>query len=88
MTKEIDPNVALVGQRVREARKAAGLTQGALAAALGETWRQTHIASIEGGRRPLTLAWLFRVAEVLGVEAWRLLAERPITKTRRARHIK
>ncbi len=38
-----------IGQRIRKARIAAGLTQVELAAALGIT--QTHVSSIEVGRR-------------------------------------
>lgn len=58
------------GRRVRELRKAAGLTQAELAERLGrwgKSYHQTTVAKLEGGGRPTTLEELMPLAVALGV---------------------
>lgn len=58
------------GQRVRELRKAAGLTQTELAERLGQwgrSYHQTTVAKLEKGTRPTTLDELIPLAAALGV---------------------
>jgi Zn-dependent peptidase ImmA (M78 family)/transcriptional regulator with XRE-family HTH domain len=54
-----------VGERVREAREAAGLTQGQLAAAIG--LERTALVRVESGQRQLNAMELFRLSDTLGV---------------------
>jgi transcriptional regulator with XRE-family HTH domain len=54
------------GERLREARHKAGLTQAALAEAAGLT--QQYVAKIEAGQINPTLATMVAVARVLGTE--------------------
>ncbi len=54
-----------VGERVREAREAAGLTQGQLAQAMG--MERTALVRVESGRRQLNAMELFRLSDTLGV---------------------
>lgn len=71
----LDP-YALVGQRVREARAAAGLTQAGLASALG--WKQHHVSELENGKRPVSLDKLNALAGALGVTMSDLVSDKPI----------
>lgn len=57
---------ANVGERVREAREAAGLTQRDLAARMGTS--QAAVARLEAGGTGATLTTLHRVATALGLE--------------------
>ena len=57
---------AEVGERVREAREAAGLTQRDLAARMGTS--QAAVARLEAGGTGATLTTLHRVATALGLE--------------------
>lgn len=59
------------GQRVREARKAAGLTQEQLAEACG--LHSTYISNVERGYRVPTVPTLIKVAHGLGVAPSRLI---------------
>lgn len=59
------------GNRLREMRKAAGVTQKALADATGVT--QGAISNLENGTRPLTIEWMRAFARVLGCAAADLL---------------
>lgn len=61
-----------VGLRVRNARKAAGLSQEDAAAAAGLDWRRWQ--RIEGGEVNATVRTLARVAKALGLSFWDLLA--------------
>jgi transcriptional regulator with XRE-family HTH domain len=61
-----------VGRRIGEVRAAAGITQEALATALGIATK--NLQRLEGGRQNLTLASIARVARELGVDARDLLA--------------
>jgi len=54
---------AEVGERIREARLAAGLSQGQLALAVG--LERTALVRVEAGQRQLTALELFRVADAL-----------------------
>ncbi|NTU80452.1 MAG: helix-turn-helix transcriptional regulator [Chloroflexales bacterium] len=54
---------ALVGARIAEVRRAAGLTVRELAATLG--WPHTTLNNYETGRRPIPLARLAAVARAL-----------------------
>ena len=55
-----------VGQRVREARKAAGMTQAELGQRVGVT--PSAIAHLEAGIRDTTVTRLTAIAEVLGLD--------------------
>lgn len=55
---------SLVGQEVRRARKAAGLTQAEVADRLATS--PTYITNVEAGRLNLTLGQLTRIASALG----------------------
>lgn len=54
-----------LGQRIREAREAAGLTQTELADKIGS--EQTRISEIERGQHVPQIARLFLLADALGV---------------------
>ena len=62
-----------VGRRVAHARRAAGYTQHALAARLG--WSRDTLASVESGRRDITLDRLAQLAQVLAVAPAALLVD-------------
>ena len=64
----------LVGERLRAARRARGLSLGALAAAAGVG--KGSLSEIENGSRNPTLATLYALAGALGVPLATLLAER------------
>lgn len=55
---------SLVGQEVRRARKAAGLTQAEVADRLATS--PTYVTNVEAGRLNLTLGQLTRIASALG----------------------
>lgn len=59
----IIPDLDLIGNRIREARKDAGMTQMELGSHLGLT--QGMINKIETGQSAITLTNLFKLAEVL-----------------------
>lgn len=59
------------GELIREARKKLGLTQTALAAAVGLT--RTSVVNIEGGKQKMLLHTLFDIAHALDVEPPELL---------------
>ena len=63
----------MLGQRVREARKRAGLLQVDLAAALGDRYTHTDISRVESGQRGLRLNGLANAAKELCVSADYLL---------------
>ena len=56
-----------IGDAIREARLAAGMSQTALADAIGST--QSQIGKYERGEQDLTVSRLLDIAEALGVEA-------------------
>lgn len=62
------------GNRIRQYRKAAKLTQAALGAKIGV--HQTYIGNLENGDRPLTLEHARRIANVFGVTVADLLDDR------------
>jgi transcriptional regulator with XRE-family HTH domain len=68
-------SAVVVGQRIRAAREARGLTQSDLAAALGRT--PTSVSYWEGGQRSPGLDDLVEIARVLGVEPATLLPSQP-----------
>ncbi len=51
----------LIGELLRETRKAAGLTQEALAARIGT--KKTYISRIENGKTDIQISGLFRIFE-------------------------
>lgn len=59
--------------RIRELRKAAGLTQTELGEKVG--LHQTQIGNLENGDRNLTFEWARRIAKALGVTFADLLSE-------------
>jgi transcriptional regulator with XRE-family HTH domain len=76
---EADPKVSArrsaVGQRMRELRKRAGLTQQAVADAAGLT-RQFYV-TVEAGRRTLSLDNVFAIADALSVDPREFFTELP-----------
>ena len=62
-----------VGRRIAQARRAAGQTQRVLAAHLG--WSRDMLASVESGRRALTLDRLAQLAQALAVAPAALLVD-------------
>ena len=60
-----------LGQRVREAREAAGLSQTAAAAKAGMT--NVYLCEIEAGRATPSLGTLDNLAEVVGTTAAKLI---------------
>lgn len=67
----IDPIYVDLGEQIRKRRDALGMTQSNLAAHLGLS--RTSITNIEGGRQPLQVHQLYRVAAVLRVGVTDLL---------------
>ena len=65
----------LVGERIREARKARSLTQESLAAAVSLT--RTSITNIEQGRQNFPLHVLIEIASALGIPPAELLPPEP-----------
>ena len=63
-----------VGARVRQLRKAAGLTQEQLARRAGMDYK--YLGSVERGERNVTLENLERIVKALGVEPYDLFAFR------------
>lgn len=63
-------NLGDMTNRVKELRKAAGLTQDALAKLAGTTKNQ--LVKLEGGNRRLSDHWAQRLAPFLGVQAYEL----------------
>lgn len=74
-----------IGERVRDCRRAAGMSQSALAQGVGLD--RTMVVKIEAGKRRLDALELARLASVLGVPMEDLLDDRPIVLSRRAHHI-
>jgi XRE family aerobic/anaerobic benzoate catabolism transcriptional regulator len=68
-----DPLLALIGGRVRAARKACRLTQKALAARAAVSER--HLAQLEGGAGNISVLLLARIAGALGQRLADLVAE-------------
>lgn len=64
-----------VGRNVRALREQRGLSQEAFADLI--PLHRTYVGGIEGGERNLTLRTVERLAERLGVDAARLIAEDP-----------
>ena len=65
-TAASDITARIVGQEVRRARTAAGLTQAEVAARLDTS--PTYITNVEAGRLNLTLGQLTRVAAAIGAD--------------------
>jgi transcriptional regulator with XRE-family HTH domain len=74
----IDHFYGKVGSRVRDARKAARVTQSQLGDAVNMT--RSSITNLEAGRQRIPLHLLVWIAEVLGVEPGSLLPEQPLFK--------
>lgn len=73
----LDPAVH-VGSRIRDARKAAGLTQSDLATRLRTT--QEYVSRVERGNATPSVANLYEWAKALEVEAGWLLDSEPLRK--------
>ena len=71
---KIDPIYEEFGRGLRSARKAANLTQEALAERVGLS--RTSITNIEKGRQHVSLHMLFSLANAVGVEPAELLPEK------------
>lgn len=67
-----DPSV-IVGANIRAAREAAGLSQDDLAKRL--KCAQSHVARMEKGTRTPSVAYMWKLAEALGVEPAELVDE-------------
>ncbi len=65
-TAASDITARIIGQEVRRARKAAGLTQADVAERLDTS--PTYVTNVEAGRLNLTLGQLTRVAAALGAD--------------------
>lgn len=65
-TAASDITARVVGQEVRRARKAAGLTQAEVADRLETS--PTYVSNVEAGRLNLTLGQLTRVASAIGAD--------------------
>lgn len=76
---EIDERVLALVARFRQVRKAAGLSQTALADRLGLHY--TSLAKIETGKQNLDLSTAYRIADALGVDLLNLLAGKAVTVT-------
>ena len=59
------------GEVVRRLRKAAGLSQEAMADLCG--LHRTYIGSIERGEKTVTIATANKIADALGLRLWQLL---------------
>lgn len=70
--QDVDGALRDLGQTVRAARKAAGLSQEALADASGID--RSHMGKIERGERNVTLLNLLKIARAVDVKASDLLA--------------
>lgn len=75
-----DITARIVGQEVRCARKAAGLTQAQVAARLDTS--PAYITNVEAGRVNLTLGQLTRVAAAIGAD---LQVSLPLVTVERSR---
>src|SRR5947208_16335272 len=70
---------AIIGERVRARRSAAGISQAALAEALGVTLQQ--VESYEQGTERVGYPRLFKIAEVLGCDVMDFFDGIPKTRT-------
>lgn len=70
---QVDRFYVSVGDRIRDARSRARLTQAELAASLGLA--RSSIANIEGGRQRLPLHMFVFIAEKLGIDVSELLPD-------------
>lgn len=68
-----NPIDVIVGLNVRRARRAAGMSQSALATAVGLTFQQ--IQKYESGANRISASKLFNIAETLGIAAASFLPE-------------
>lgn len=68
-----EPILALVGGRIRAARRRARLKQSDLAEAIGT--KQAYMVGVEAGDQNITLKTLARIADALGVAPATLLLE-------------
>lgn len=68
---------ALIAERIREARKAAGLSQGQVAKMLG--LHRPSVSEMEAGNRKVSAEELARLAEIFDVEVSWLVGEAPET---------
>ena len=67
------------GQRLREARIAAGITQQELASRIG--MQRSHLSEIESGQQNVTLRSMTALAQALGLQIQVLLAPAPRKKS-------
>lgn len=77
--KGVDNIYALVGRRVREERKARGLTQDFLAGRIGIG--PSHFSNLERGKRQMQLHTLERLARALRIPIHELLVGAPLRKS-------
>jgi repressor LexA len=66
---------ASVANRIRDIRRSRELTQEELAAMLGEDTFIATVSRLESGRMTLTLPWMQRISNALGVSPHEIIAE-------------
>lgn len=72
MTREVRPELVEFGDRLRELRLNAGLTQEQLAERAGLA--REYISGAETGRRNATLTTVYQLAAAIGVDAGELVS--------------
>lgn len=65
------PAAELFGQRLKDRRRALGLTQSQLAEQTGST--AAYISQVERGQANPTLEVMAKFSEVIGMEVWQML---------------
>lgn len=79
----VDPIYVDLGEEIRKRREALGMTQSALGNHLGLS--RTSITNIEGGRQPLQVHQLYRMAAILRVSVTDLLPQMDLVMRKRDR---
>ena len=69
-------------QRIRQLRKASGLTQAELAERLGDSVATETISRMERGVLAPSLEWIARICDVVGVEVQDFFSKLPVTPVR------
>lgn len=78
VAKDADRIYELVGRRIREERKARGLTQDFIASKVD--LGASHFSNLESGKKPISLHTLFRVAGVFRIPVQTLFDSTPAPK--------
>jgi len=70
-----NPTSQLFGERLRERRRARGLTQSQICEQTGLT--KAYVSLVERGRANPTLDTMIKLAEAVGAEAWDMIRPAP-----------